>query len=245
MKEAMKKLIMLAVTVMAMACGVPGAKAIPLPRTGMTTNCTALNVSLIIVTNGMQVYVSNYLSEAVGRAKIDNATLLNLFAHWDGTNTWPAGARLVMGWDSPWAGRVLVVDQSKTNVLFNADATATNYFIVNFDYGYDGATELYKYDATNPGSAAATGFFYGYFELRDEGVYLTNTDISGYGDANVSGTMRWNKEHIYTAWSTTAEMDSSGNNPIDESWMGEPGVQVRGAVKTSGSGKGENDYWPF
>jgi hypothetical protein len=238
----MKNLFVLAALAMGLSCMIPGANAEIVPETGMTTNFTPVNISITILTNGVDTDTSNSTSQVVGMAKIDNNTLLNIFAHWAGTNKWPAGTKLVIGWDFPWYGDVLVVDNKGTNVLYNADYGRTNYFYV--EYENESGPVANKYVETASGSDYTDMHDSGGFGLYDAGLYLKSTDIFGTGNTLVSITQNFNNEG-FTTWRMTADLKSGEGCQVDEYWLDEANCEVSGSINSSGSGKGQNHYLPY
>ncbi len=231
-----KLLIVLAGMAAALAFCASSAKA----RPDVTTDSTPLNVSIVIITNGVEKTDNDVETGAVGKAKISNSTLLKIFAHWAEVDSWPAGAKLVIGWD--WDGEVLVVDKTGTNVLFDADATPDNYFTV--DFRDEEGAESYKSVDKDPGSLSYTDYDYGDFEFYDDEVYLPYTDLYGEGNTTVSFTQNWNAEDEDTTWSLTADMKNvQYAEGSDLDWLDEDYIQVGGSIRTSGGGKGANDYF--
>src|ERR1700744_3959596 len=89
---------------------------------GVTTNFNKLNISIVVTTNATPVTVDNVTTWKASRAKLANKDLLTIFAGTNFANTiFPTGAQLVVGWDDPWQGDVLVVDKSGTNVLYDVN----------------------------------------------------------------------------------------------------------------------------
>ena len=236
----MKKLLTIAGIAATLACCAPGAKA----SIGITTNWTPVNISITVTTNGVEKEPStDVYTEATGQAKISNTTLKNIFAHWAGVSSWPAGAMLVIGWDEPWSGHVLVVDESGTNVLFDTDDTGITdtYFYVEYgedegDYSWNEVDKtLYSYSEKE--------YKYGEFEFEDDDYYLPYTELYGYGNCTVSYTQHYTYvTDQYTTWSQTTDLDNANYSESDMYWLDEDYTTVNGSVNSSGSGKGE-DYW--
>jgi hypothetical protein len=207
---------------------------------GTTTNYSMLNVALTVATNSPSVVKGGTDIYNIGKAKANNKILLKLFANWS-TNTFPAGAKLVVGWDSPWSGDVLVVDKSGTNVYFDATTGAgggSAYFSVDF-YDEDGAyTESYL-DAT-PGhynySYPLNG---GYFELYDDNYYLPYTDIYAYTAASSSYFGSWTS--TTEKWSEHSKMSTMGYG--DNYFFDYYGSSGPDTISTSGHGLGYNPYF--
>lgn len=240
----MKKLaVVLAGVVAVLAFCASGAKASAFdsPRTGITTNFTPVDISFTVITNGVDKETTNGEARAVGEAKIDNSTLLKIFAHWAGVSSWPDGTKLVIGWDEPWRGRVLVVDKNGTNVLYNTDSTNSNYFYVDFDNEL--GPESYNYVDKEPGSDTYKEYRYGYIELYDDDVYLPYTYILAYGNITESYTQNWNSEDEDTTWHLKINMKSGEYSGGEMYYMDMAPIQVSGTLRSDGSGKYINFYW--
>lgn len=234
----MKKLLTMAGIAAALAFCAPGAKA----GIGITTNYTPLNVSIIITTNGVVKTNDDVVTQSVGKAKLDNAALLSIFSHWttNYTSGFPKGSKLVIGWD--WDEKPLVVDKTGTNVLFDADATETNYFYVEF---WDEAgAESYKDMEKETNSESYTAYSSAYVELVDEGRYLPYTYFYTYGVATDKFTQNTDKEGNYTTWSLDADLGFSAYaDGSTFEYLGEPRITVSASASSSGSGKGINGWW--
>ena len=213
---------------------------------GIVTNYSKVNFSLTVTTNGQStsktVTGGTLYKYPTATVKAGNKQLLDLAAHWDTNNlthTWPAGAQLVVGWDQPWDGDVLVVDKTRTNVLYNCDSGPA-YFYVEFDYD-DGAytgTEL----SADPGYDTWTETYTAYFYLYDDGTFLPYTDITAYGGNKQTFKQSWDASGKYTTWSDSesAKFPFNGDNMfLDRGWH----TTVTGSVSASGKGKSYNWYW--
>src|SRR5437763_3337560 len=70
---------------------------------GNTTNYSTFAATLVVMTNKPTVQASNLFTDSIGKAKITNKQLLNLFSSWVNTNApttnWPTGARLIFDWE--------------------------------------------------------------------------------------------------------------------------------------------------
>lgn len=243
--KTIKTLICALTVILALVFCAPSARAVT-PGIGMTTNFTVLNVSLIVITNGPLKVATNsagqtYTSTA-GKATINNAFLLNVFAAWDDQPAWPAGSKLVIGWDEQWDGDVLVVDGNGTNVLYDASAGVDNYFIAHpvQNQQSEGATAGKDVEG-NPGSLNYKAYSEGYFELYDDEVYLPFTDISGSGSSAINFTQNWNASGAGTTWNLTADLTVENSAGLGEYFLNMDYVTVGGTLDTSGSGKGFND----
>ncbi len=225
--------------IMTLAFCARGATALA-PGIGMTTNFTALNVSITVITNGPVMASGNTSSSAVGKVTINNNYLLKVFSYWAHQYAWPAGTKLVIGWDDPWDGDVLVVDGSGTNVLFDASNTGVDAgFTVQFGRYGGAASGKEVSNDSDPVSFNHTSHSRGYFELADDNVYLPDTDLSLNASSSVTFTQNLNAEGYGTTWNLTASL-TAGDDARGEVFLGNSGVTVNGTVSTSGSGKGAN-----
>lgn len=209
---------------------------------GTTTNSTPLNVAITAVTNIQSKTSGNTTTYATKTVKLTNKDLIALFARWStvASNSFAvSGMKLVIGWDQPWNGDVLVVDKDG-NVFFDASAGNDPFFEVVFD-DEDGAYNE-KYVNASPGSDTFTEFEGSYFELYDNNIVLPYTDVFGYGAGKVTYSQKWDKNGKYSGWklSATGMFPLYGDQFINDSNQG----SASAAFKTSGTGKtGFNNYW--
>jgi hypothetical protein len=201
---------------------------------GLVTNYSVLNISLTIKTNVYSYNSSTSVEKyTVGSKKFVTKDLMNLLAGPDFHDAaFPAGAKLVQGWDAPWDGDVLVV--LGTNVLYNA--SAGSYYVRIYWDEYSG-TYAENYKDTSPGYYDITDYNTGYFEIYDDDY--SYFDLYGYGPATATYKQNWNAD-VYTGWSQNANMTPSyGDNYFGDSSEG----FTSGTITTSGSGKGVPYYW--
>ena len=228
---------------------------------GVTTNSTPLNVAITVVTNGpTKTSNSNATSvtysHTVKKAKLTNKQLLTVFQNWAsvaGISFDFAGAKIVVGWDQPWDGDVLVVDKTGTNVLFDAsDGVSPGgesavkfeegeaYFEVDFDEESGAVSD--KYMDTAPGSETFTRYDGSSYEFYDDYVFFPYTDLAGDGAGKIKFTQKWDKDDNFLNWSLSA----TGMFPLvgDQDVFDQEGsASASASIKTSGSGKGHNQYW--
>ncbi len=253
--KTIKSLPCIFAAITALAFFTPNAKAILTPGIAITTNFSALSVSITVITNGPE-FVSGSgrtLTGVIGKSTINNTFLLNLFGHWANTN-WPSGSKLEISWDlnqGTNGGDVVVTDKTGTNVLYDASAGTNNYFIVY--YFLDPGASYLKGTATgtniiNPESASNSysSFTYttyddGYCELLDNNVYLPYTDLYLFGGATVTFTQNWSTQNVPTTWSGKADLTSADN--ANNWFLDIQYTTASGTVDTSGSGKGLNNYF--
>jgi hypothetical protein len=222
----------------ALALGAFSAKA----SVGTVTNYDKLSISIEVTTNGNSTTSGNVTKYPVHTAKYNTKDLLALFAsaHWANT-TFPAGAQIVVGWDTEWDGDVLVVDKTGTNVLYDASdesASASDdaYFEVYTEYDGD-YTETYNDNAPGFESWDET---YAYYVVLYDG--LANTDLwSEYSTGTQKFEQKWDASFDYTTWSDSESIDlqMGGDQEVNDNSNG----SLIGNVKLSGKGKGVNSYW--
>lgn len=210
---------------------------------GITTNYSQLKISGTITTNTPYISHGSSWKHPTRRAKFGNKQLLELFADWAGadrtTDPWKH-ASLVIGWDH--GSDVLVVDKTRTNILFDASQGVTvggtnAYFYVDFWNEYGAGYSKGK-DA-NPGYYAATDTGTAYYELYDGGVSLAHTDLNGYGGNMQKFKQSWDKNGNPTKWSDSesAKFLYSGHQYFQ---AGSSDTTSTANIKASGKGKGYN-----
>ena len=210
---------------------------------GVVTNYSKANFSFVITTNGpstSKTVTGGYLYKyPTGTVKIGNKQLLSATALWSGT-TWPAGAQLVIGWDQPWDGDILVVDKTGTNVLFDAYASAypTAYFYVDFEYDYGAYTETYL-DA-DPGYENWTETGDAYFYFYDD-TYLPYMDLWAYGGETTTYKQSWDATGKDNGWSVSDSIKIPFTG--DEIYLDNDYTTLSGKVTTAGKGKSYAYYW--
>ena len=230
------KLALLA-TAAALAFGVSSAKA----AIGVVTNYSKVTFSLVITTNGPTTSKATsggtLYKYPTGTVKIGNKQLLSALGLWS-TNTWPAGAQLVVGWDQPWDGDVLVVDKTRTNVLYDAD-TGSSYFYVDWTDDYGAYKETYL-DAV-PGYENYTENNTVYFYLYDD-TYLPYMDLWAYGGEKQTYKQSWDASGNYSGWS---DSDSIMIPFTGDQYYFDSGSETTfsGKITSSGKGKGWSWYW--
>lgn len=203
----------------------------------VTTNYSQINAGLIIITNPPSSTVDNITIWKTGSGKMGNKELLTLFAGLNFANTnFPYGAHLVVGWDAPWSGDVLVVDKTSTNVLFDANYSAAEHFTIDIFHGQGAFSKID--DANNPGYEKRTGYNQAYFELEDDagGTYLY-----GVGPCLEQFSQKWDGVGNLVSWSDKENFSINGANS-NEKLDNDSGVTVTGGISASGGGKGGNSF---
>jgi hypothetical protein len=208
---------------------------------GVTTISTPLSVAITLVTNGPSTTKGDTTTSTTKSVKINNKWLISVFSHWSTNAFSVTGAKLVMGWDAPWYGDVLVVDKTGTNVLFDASNTGNESveFVADFDDESGASTEKYVDD--QPGSDTYTEYNAGDMYFDDADYYLDDTFIRLYGSSKVTFNQKWNKDGVNSSWNLSAMgmMPLEGDSFLD----GSDEASAKATLKTNGSGKGGNGYW--
>ncbi len=203
---------------------------------GVVTNSSAVTVNLTVTTNAPSKTVGTVTTYKIATAKINNASLLALFATWNGTN-FPTGARLVIGWDAPYQGDVLVVDTTGTNVLFNASNwsnSANQSCVIDFFFNTGAYTQTYI-DAS-PGYDTWVWYNEGAFTLKDT---ATSTDLSGFGPSTERFRQNWDSNGNYSSW-TDSEMFTL--NGAAQTFRGVQQSTLKGQINAGGKGRGQNEF---
>jgi hypothetical protein len=212
-----------------------------------TTNHAKLNVSIVISTNTAAVDNGTSFHNGLKKAKIGTKDLLDLFAQWDSADRtiepWKT-AQLVVGFDSQWNGDVLVVDKTGTNVLFDANDTVDDFFVVNFfaDFG----TETFSGTDGNPGRVIATERGTGNWVLVDNGIFLTSTflgDNDGAGGVGAAGTTLSESRDgtgAVNMWHVNGSLETP--DEADQEFQGNFQVTSKGSINMSGHGTGSNQF---
>ncbi len=242
--KTIKTLICAAAAIAALTFSATNAQAF----IGTVTNYDVLNWTIIIQTNipGVVENETNYVQK-IGTEKFSNKQLLALLETKDFYNgTFPDGAMIVVGWDQEWNGDVLVVDQTGTNVIFNASASDTAYVDVDYIYYYGANSENYSADLGKSGHDDYVANYEAYWQVYDNnsltvefGSYSPDTETY---DQNFTTSKTGATD--YTTWSDTESMnvDSSGGYEIYENLNGYDNLTTSGTIDASGHGKGSAYY---
>jgi hypothetical protein len=223
----------------ALGLGMLQASAQPI---GTTTYYSRLSCSIVINTNKPEVVSGSVLHRGTAQARIGNKQLLDLFALWTDSDRASApwkNARLVIGWDSPWFGDVLVVDQTGTNVLFDATAGVTNgRFIVDFfdEFGVGNWT----WKNADPGYYNVTDTDFADWSLYDDEGSIPFTSLWGYGSNSQNYHEAWDKNGIDTNWSDSedAVFGWTGDQVFLDVNSGTTDNSTKAEFTANGGGKG-------
>ena len=204
---------------------------------GIVTNFDVLTLTLTVRTNPPPIIRVSTKVFQINTVRLATKDILNLLQTAQFADTkFPSGSRLVLGWDEPWNGHVLVVDSTSTNVLFDAGATNLNYVTVNFfaePGAFSGTSGL-----ANPGSQSFTLFNNAMFALYDSTTGDTNilTYLSGAGPCRQTYRLSWDKNGNPTTWSDNQNF--SGVNGGRQVLNGVPYGTISGTITGRGSGSG-------
>lgn len=234
-----KTLICAAAAAVALTISASSAKAISF--LGVVTNYDVLNVSLTVKTNIVKENSTGFVISTAS-VKLVNKDVLNILQGADFYGAaFPPGAKLVVGWDAGWDGDILVVDETGTNVLYDADSGGNNgksYFYVNF-YNDEGSFTG-SLGETDPGhfniNWANSGDF-GLYDNANKNLYLWG----GASAAKSSYVQNWDKNHDYTTWSSSESYSPSAGDQLLNN-NNESFGSISGTINSSGHGKGMPAY---
>jgi len=206
---------------------------------GVVTNYSLLNLSLIIKTNKGPVTVKQMTKISVGTAKFGTKELLNLLqtANW-ANMSFPTGAKIVVGWDSPWNSQILVVDKTGTNVLYAVPNGGTQQFVIYFNYQAGAFTETF--DQNLPGFDLWNETYTYYVQLEDDS---TGLKLAGYPTGQQNYNQKWDKNGTYTTWTDTETIFMGGGLGGSQEVDYNPNGSVTGTINLTGKGKGFNPFW--
>lgn len=204
---------------------------------GTTSSYSDINISMVVATNTPSQTINGTTKNSIGFAKIGNKQLLNVFAGWADT-TWPAGAKLVVGWD--WSGDVLVVDSTGTNVLFDADYQESAYFYI--DYRDEWGAGQNAYHSGTPGFYQRYALDSADVEFYDDYYYLPYTYIYCYGVNTHLFQQSWNSNNGTWLDQETIVCPFEGDQEFRATtpWWE---TSARVSIGVSGAGSGYNPYW--
>jgi len=218
---------------------------------GTTTQFSKLNIALTVSTTGDSMEKGNSIVTSINKTKLDNKTLLDLFAQWSGNNPadWQAaGAQWIYDWDTV---QPAIADRSGTNILLyvgpdNAvvNGTQTSSFDIQW-WGFDNngfGPFSRTFQTTDPGSDNFTdNFDLGYMRLlhTDSGDSTANIDLGANGPKVEHYTQTWDGAHTFLHWTDTETFKPAGAGEI---FQGESEAAVSGVITAHGSGSGRNTY---
>lgn len=206
---------------------------------GTVADYSTMTIALTIKTN-FETCTATCNKYQFASVKLATKDVLNLLAGPAFANTtWPAGAKLVAGWDILWNGDVLVVDSTGSNVLYDASAGAgtggASYLSLNpfFEFGPKTGTS----PVTNPGTESYTWANNGNFHLV---VYSTSmTILHGTGSCTEKFSQKWDASGNPTTWTDT---EVYSQNESDQILQGNGSAELSGTITLSGRGSGSPWY---
>ena len=192
-----------------LALGAYSAKA-AVTIVGTTTEYSKVTFSATIQTNKPETFSGNTYKYTIGKMKVTNKDLINLFCAWS-TNIetqWQnAGAQLIYDWNSD---QICVADKTATNILFYAGTGVTNGTVeayLDVDWYDEGGVYTGTYVDTTPGKENYTEYYTGYFELYywNEGnssvyvdLYAYTPSTEKYSESWTSTTDKWSETDTFT-----------------------------------------------
>ncbi len=220
---------------------------------GTTTQFSKVNVALTVVTNKPEYETSSAVVDTTGTARINNQTILNIFAAASGANTneWRTnGAQLIFDWSTY---QMAVADKTGTNILLYlgglTNGTVQAYFEMDWFNNLDN-TGLWDYSAltdkratTAPGTDIWTMTSEAYFELfyDDSSNANSEIDVFGYGPNTEHYVQSWNLDNVLTKWTDSETFKPSGAGK-KEIVNGQQRAAVSGTITATGSGLGNNPF---
>ncbi len=237
--KTLKTLTCAVAAVVALAFGASSAKA----GIGIVTNYSALTFNITVSTNIYKSTSTGY-TYTIGKTKLVNKDVLTILQGVDFANTtFPAGSKLVIGWDSAWDGDVLVVDKTGTNVLYNCDSggnSGSAYLYMDFFYEYGTYSE--NVNDNDPGHSDYTDLNSGEFYIYDTTTPQTDDNLdlgTQYNPATITYDQNWDKNDDDTTWSSSSSQTLGGG---EQYFNGDTESTFSGTITTSGHGKGAASY---
>lgn len=228
------KTIALAIAVAVAVFCTPSAWAYTNTVIGTVVNYSTMTVALTVKTN-FQTVTGGTIKMQIVQVKLVNKDLLNILAGPDFANTtWPAGAKLVTGWDIQWGGSVLVVDSTGTNVLYDASNNSSgNYINMNIIY-----MAGVKSGQTTPTMESFDWYNSGNFQLIDNN---NHTVLTGPGPCTQNFTQKYDGSGTPTTWTDTESYSESDASQFLLNRM----ATTTGTVKLTGHGNGAPYYLTY
>ena len=222
---------------------------------GTTTEFSKVNVSLTVETNKPQISTSGAKVDSTAKAKINNKTILNMFATWSGadTNEWRTShAQLIFDWSTY---QMAVADKTGTNILlYLGDGAGVNsgtvkaYFTVDWfseSGGFSGSFSALKdkKSTTLPGTDKWTTTTVAFFELsyNDSSNPDTKIELLSWGPNTEHFVQSWDANGTPTKW-TDKEMFKPSWAGLREILNGQSRAAISGSIKANGKGSGNNTY---
>ncbi len=209
---------------------------------GTITDFSKVTVALTVNTEGAPVVKGSTSKQAVVSQKINNASLIALFASWTTNNPadWKtAGAQLEINWSNPDSYGLVVADKTGTNVLFYADSlnginngNITAFCDIRF---FDNFGPFNETDT--PASTSFTQVYAGDFELFYNNTLDGSQKIDLFSDGPVSEKY---SQTTKPSWSENLSM-SINNSGVTYNGTTDF-VQVVGTITSTGKGNDVNPY---
>jgi hypothetical protein len=206
---------------------------------GTVTNYDTVTISATLTTNGIAKVRGGYGTKIAVRRFITK-DLLDLLTNSDfAGETFPVGAKLVLGWDEEWNGHVLVVDKTGTNVIYDATYNNgdTNITVVINLYNQTGAEDFTWID----GNFTVTWYNNGSLKIIDQpdggyDVYIVGTGpCTDHFQRKVVSTdaLEWSDSQTLLVYGA-GESDGGSQPPVIGTLVG--------SIKVGGRGTGTAYY---
>lgn len=219
---------------MAVALAFGGASAKAYSIIGQVTNYSTLTIALTLKSTDRTSSLNGAFKDTLHSQLINNKSLLSLFTNEDfADESFPSGARLVIGWDGAWAGHVLVVNQAGTGIIYDTTAGSaggTNSFSLNLFAG-EGAQIGSGKDA-NPGGYNVTQYNFATLNLTDQSSL--SVKIIGAGLCTEKTKVIRNAAGDVTSWTDSEDFAVTGAGATI------PGIEdgtITGTIKASAHAK--------
>jgi hypothetical protein len=206
---------------------------------GTVTNYDTVTISATLTTNGIAKVRGGYGTKIAVRRFITK-DLLNLLTNSDfADETFPVGAKLVLGWDQEWNGHVLVADKTGTNVIYDATYNNgnTNITVAIDLYSQIGAEDLTWIN----GNFTVTWYNNGSLKIIDQpdggyDVYIVGTGpCTDHLQRKVLSTdaLEWSDSQTFMVYGA-GESDGGSQPPVIGT--------LAGSIKVEGRGTGTAYY---
>lgn len=196
---------------------------------GTTNYYSNLSINLTIEYTLETSSLDGKFKDTIHSEKINNKSLLDLFATADfADKSFPSGAQLVMSWDGAQAGHVLVMNQSKSDILYDATEgttntidslipiIVTNSFSINF-FNAKGARKGTG-NSNNPGGYNLTQYNFANMSLMDNGSVANHgalvIAITGAGPCAETSKVSRNADGNVMSWTDSEDFTVAGAGVI-------------------------------
>ncbi len=232
----------------AVAFCAPSARA----TVNFTTNYDELNITVTVQTNIEKSPSSDVYTYSLHTFTLDNAAILHLLEGPDWNDgSFPAGSKLVVGWDAGAnvedgkKGDILVVGPDGKTVLYDASEyiwSASDDAIITVNFYDEEGTYSGNINDNEPGHYDLVWFNNTDFELYDDGGSIPYLYIETYGPSTENFKQGW-KNDEYTSWSDSEQAKTYGADAYIDGSDDDATVTVK--ISAHGHGPGEGAYYEY